>query len=208
MKAYHFAFLGNKNVGKTAFITRYRNVVPSIYLPGEQQYLHWLSVQHDDGISDVILWDWMDYTMLTPYIDLSLTYSSVIYICYCVSDPSSLADVNEYLQYVNRQKQVVILLGMKIDLRNNFVLNNCLKYEDGYLISEKYGFDGFAECSALDDINCLNALSLGIELESRKNQNIIIGDPYYKKIIKMIIISVKTFLSACFSSFSICNNKK
>ncbi|KAM0673973.1 hypothetical protein GVAV_002491 [Gurleya vavrai] len=130
--------------------------------------------------------------MFHPFLNLSLEYASVIYLCYSIENSNSLSNLKNYFQFIDRSKQFVILLGLKIDLRGE--IENFITKNEGYDFHKQNNLDGFIECSTFDDFNYYNVLRLGIEIESRKRY-VKMDEIFIKKYIKNVYSGICDFLN-------------
>ncbi|KAM0673367.1 hypothetical protein GVAV_003056 [Gurleya vavrai] len=130
--------------------------------------------------------------MFHPFLSLSLEYASVIYLCYSIENYNSLSNLKNYFKFIDRSKQFVILLGLKIDLRGQ--IENLITKNEGFDFYKHNNLDGFIECSTFDDFNYYNVLQLGIEIESRKRY-VKMDEIFIKKYIKNVYSGICDFMN-------------
>ena len=160
MQAIKCVVVGDGAVGKTcALITYTSNAFPGLYIPTVfDNYNATVMVDGRDinlGLVDTAGQE--DYEGLRP---LSYPQTDVFLVCYSVVQPSSFENVkNKWISEIRQHcpEVPIILVGMKIDLRDDRDTVEKLKeqdsspitYEMGFKLARDLRFKKFMECSAL-----------------------------------------------------------
>ena len=123
---------------------------------------------------------------MPEYECLVILKTDLFFVCYSVVSQSSVEELKRiYLPslqpYLNK-KNGIILIGTKIDLRNDpdvieEMEGPVLTYEDGLNFAEEIGAIGYVECSAKTGENLDNVFEEAFRfcLDKRRNYN----DPSY-----------------------------
>lgn len=151
--------VGDGACGKTCLLIVFsKGTFPEVYVPTVfENYV--ADVEVDGRKVELALWDTAgqeDYDRLRP---LSYPDSNVILICFSVDSPDSLENVlekwiSEVLHFC--QGVPIILVGLKVDLRNDPETNEALRKQgqqpvsssEGQAVATKIGAQIYLECSA------------------------------------------------------------
>lgn len=156
--------VGDGACGKTCLLIVFsKGTFPDIYVPTVfDNYV--ADVDLDGRRVELALWDTAgqeDYDRLRP---LSYPDTNVVLICFSIDLPESLANVqekwiSEVLHFCHGVP--IILVGCKVDLRDDPATNQKLRDEglapvssaEGNQVAEKIGAIKYIECSAKKNIN-------------------------------------------------------
>ena len=182
MQAIKCVVVGDGGVGKTcALITYTSNAFPGLYIPTVFDNYS-ATVRVDGRDINLGLWDTAgqeDYEGLRP---LSYPQTDVFLVCYSAVQPSSFENVkNKWISEIRQHCPDVpmILVGMKIDLRDDRDTIEKLKeqdsspitYEMGFKLARDLRFKKFMECSALTQKGLNNVFEAAIRLIILKNRS-------------------------------------
>jgi len=151
--------VGDGACGKTCLLIVFsQGTFPEVYVP--TVFENYVADMVVDGKQvGLALWDTAgqeDYDRLRP---LSYPDSHVILICFSIDSPDSLDNVQEkwYTEVLHFCTGLpIILVGLKLDLRNDPLTMNNLKktnqkpvtFAEGKAVQEKIGAEKYLECSA------------------------------------------------------------
>lgn len=154
--AFKICIFGNGGVGKTTLMRR--------FLIGHVDLETKMTIGLDIGMkemkideSEIILqiWDFAGEERFRFFLpNYSLGASGGIFM-FDITRPSSLHDIEEWLSVFNpnpnnpSKHTPLLMVGGKSDLESQRVI----LYEESKLISEKYKFDGYFECSSVSGKN-------------------------------------------------------
>lgn len=173
MQAIKLVVTGDGAVGKTSMLITYTdNSFPSHYIPTVfENYV--ANVNIDERTVSLGLWDTAgpeDYDRLRP---LSYPGTDVFLTLFSVVDEKSYHNVKTKWMPEIRHRcpdTPMILVGSKIDLRDNNKLmdqmnvqnRRVLQYDDGLLMAEEAGYVDYVECSALTQAGLRNVFDVAM----------------------------------------------
>lgn len=155
--AFKICIFGNGGVGKTTLMRR--------FLTGRVDLETKMTIGLDIGMkelkiddNEIILqiWDFAGEERFRFFLpSYSLGASGGIFM-FDITNSSSLHAIEEWLTVFNpdpdnpsKKKGPILMIGGKSDLDSQ----RAILYEEGKLISEKYNFDGYFECSSINGEN-------------------------------------------------------
>lgn len=152
--------VGDGLVGKTTLLMTYTsNTFPTDYIPTVFEGEH-KTVTYEGTTARFSFWDTAgpeDYARLRP---LSYPNTDIFLTCFSIVSEDSFVRVKSvwYPEVKHHCPNTpVYLVGMKVDLRDNEEMVKTLQeknrrmisYEEGRVMAERCGFDGYFECSSL-----------------------------------------------------------
>ncbi|XP_071501883.1 ras-related protein Rac2-like [Diadema setosum] len=159
-RAVKLVVVGDGAVGKTCMLWSYtRNAFPKEYIPTVFDNFSQLMTVNDQKVN-LGLWDTAgqeDYDRLRP---LSYPQTDIFLVCYSITSHPSESNVStKWIPELQHHAQGVpfILVGTKIDLRENPTPEELKKLKDkqpfkkehGVQLAKKLGAVAYMECSAL-----------------------------------------------------------
>eukprot|EP00761_Pharyngomonas_kirbyi_P008156 gb/GECH01008167.1/.p1 GENE.gb/GECH01008167.1/~~gb/GECH01008167.1/.p1 ORF type:complete len:183 (+),score=42.88 gb/GECH01008167.1/:1-549(+) len=145
--------IGDSAVGKTCLLHMYvTNKFPDEYIPTVFNTTS-VTAYHKEQKVTLELYDTAGQEDYDALRTLSYPKTDVFLLCYAVNDPQSLASVQtKWLPEIKEElkKQFcVILVGTKVDLRDNPNTAEIVSSEQGKETAEKIGAHAHMECSAM-----------------------------------------------------------
>eukprot|EP01101_Sappina_pedata_P012358 TRINITY_DN846_c0_g3_i1.p1 TRINITY_DN846_c0_g3~~TRINITY_DN846_c0_g3_i1.p1 ORF type:complete len:215 (+),score=31.68 TRINITY_DN846_c0_g3_i1:52-696(+) len=144
--------VGDGAVGKTCMLIAYtENRFPVGYVPNIYD-IFTIGVKVDGNHIDLSLWDTSAYVEYNRLSALSYPETDVFLLCFSVVCPASLDNIAKWFAEVERccPEAKIILVGTKIDLRNDKKLNGekLLTAEVIENVANKIRAKAYLECSA------------------------------------------------------------
>jgi len=152
--------VGSPGVGKTSLLRSCSGLGFTDHLPSIFDNFSVQLFERDNDANVVMgLWDTSclpDYARLRP---LSYPPTDIFALVFSLVDSPSLWDVHDlWLPEISWHcpSTPYILIGTKLDLRQNFALGH-VSTAQGIAMALKIGATAYIECSALDDVNVMFA---------------------------------------------------
>lgn len=149
--------IGDGNVGKTCLlIARTQNSFPKVYVPTVFDN-HQLQMEMDGCPISIDLWDTAgqeDFDRLRP---LSYPKTDVFLVCFSIANGDSLQNVkSKWLPEISHHAPGVphLLIGTKLDLRDDPKTQNELKSKGTKMVSEAEGEDMAQQIQSVKYIEC------------------------------------------------------
>jgi len=166
--------VGDGAVGKTSLLMSYSsNTFDNSYIPTVfDNYA--VSIALDNKYYNLNLWDTAGQEEYDKLRSISYPGSDVILICFSIISPSSFKNIKQ--KWISEMKHYlpdtpIILVGNKIDLRNDIEIINKIKpisYEQGKELANELNCP-YIECSSYTTHNVGHVFEIAIE-EHEKNK--------------------------------------
>ena len=160
--------VGDGAVGKTCLLISYTtNAFPGEYIPTVNQIYYSANVMVDGRAINLGLWDTAgqeDYDRLRP---LSYSGTDVFLLCYSVISPSSFENVkSKWKPEIDHHAPGVpfLLVGTKLDLRDDADTNQKLQSKGLYPISAQQGEQMKTELGGTKSLECSALTQNGLKL--------------------------------------------
>jgi small GTP-binding protein len=166
------AILGERDVGKTALVERWRNKkfeeisrTPTVAV----DFVHWTYYATDGASIPVYVWDTAGQERFRCLLQTYVRGSDVIIIVYDVAMRESIESVPYWMRFCKEHaspRVLTILVGNKID-----VPFRCIDRRKGIQIAKSHAFDAFLETSAKrgDCIELLFQTAIELVLSDEKS---------------------------------------
>ncbi|RLV93291.1 Ras-related C3 botulinum toxin substrate 1 [Spathaspora sp. JA1] len=167
MRSIKAVVVGDGGVGKTCLLISYTtNTFPNDYIPTVFDNYS-ASVMIDGEPIKLGLWDTAgqsEYDRLRP---LSYPQTEIFLVCFSVVNPDSFEDVrSKWIPEIRHhcpRDVLILLIGTKIDLREDFHVLDELQERGINVITETHGKNLAREVGAIDYIECSAATQVGVQ---------------------------------------------
>jgi Ras-related C3 botulinum toxin substrate 1 len=186
MESYKLFVSGDGAIGKTCLLMTYStNSFPVDYIPTVFDN-SCKNVKIDGKLVELSLWDYASREDSSRLRQLSYTNTDVFLLCFSIVSPTSFDNIKaKWFPELNHfcPKVPIILVGTKLDLRENTTiiekLNkngfNVISYEQGQDLAKQIGAKLYLECSALTQQGLNNvfneAVRRAINFRTKKSKN-------------------------------------
>eukprot|EP01103_Thecamoeba_quadrilineata_P007803 TRINITY_DN17629_c0_g1_i1.p1 TRINITY_DN17629_c0_g1~~TRINITY_DN17629_c0_g1_i1.p1 ORF type:complete len:203 (+),score=30.77 TRINITY_DN17629_c0_g1_i1:99-707(+) len=174
-------FLGDHSVGKTSFLIRIQSgfspfLEENYYIPNyfENQTIE---TTYKECIYHLSLWDTGGRHVPDKFTRLSYPDVDICFLCFSVVGKQSFTNLK--IAWASElkllpSKTIVVLVGMKSDLRENkkfqeSIWPGIVNKEEAQVLVNELGLKGYIECSALTGHNVQEVLHEGLRLFDGQN---------------------------------------
>ncbi|KAJ5076584.1 rac1 [Anaeramoeba ignava] len=167
MKKFKTIFVGENEVGKTTLLITYDlKYLPEKYLPTAYDDFSKIYKIEENKEIEIEFWDKGMSENNDNFTRFIYDQTDVIAICFAIDNRSSFQNIESFwileIEHYSPNSKI-ILIGTKIDLRNNEERINELKEENQKLITKEEGMDLAKKIKAIKYFECSSLNQKGIE---------------------------------------------
>ncbi|EPR79425.1 Ras GTPase [Spraguea lophii 42_110] len=142
--------IGDIDVGKTWLINTYINGNPPD-MPRPTIFDAYSAEINSDGLLSI--WDTAGDNAHDKLRSKSYPNTDVFLICFAIDNILSFKNIPKWVGEIEHIGAPMILVGTKVDVRNDISPEEKIATSSGKNTAEKYGFKNYIECSALENYN-------------------------------------------------------
>lgn len=147
---YKCVFLGNLNVGKTSII----HVLINENINQNNRMTIFDNYCIDKRINEkdyhFSFWDTASQPEYFRIRKLSYPQTNIFIICFAINDLESYNDIPKWVEEIEYLGCEMILVGTKVDLRDETDIEEQVSYDMGMQMCERFNFKAYVECSAMN----------------------------------------------------------